>query len=122
MLASDKSVTRNFYICGRRFETEYLRQLMEPKERIGKILISSKKATISLIEGESEEVKFRLTSGIPGKHNQGGCYAKTAQNKRDEEVNAFLRKVYSRAKKLAVKRWILEGDKQMVKRFRRINS
>lgn len=93
-----------------------------PKERIGKIQLSSKRATVSIVEGEFEEVKFKLTSGIPGKHNQGGCYAKKAQNKRDEEVNAFLRKVHSRAKRLAVEKWTLEGDKQIVKRFRRVNS
>jgi len=76
---------------------------------------------ISLVEGEYEEVKFKLTSGIPGRHSKGGCYAKTAQNKRDEEVNAFLRKIQSYANKVKAERWIFEGDKELVKKFKRVN-
>jgi len=95
---------------------------MKPQERAGKIQLSSKKATISIAEGEFEEIKFKLTSGIPGKHGRGGCSEGRFTRKREEEVNAFLRKVCSRAKTLPVEKWILEGDKEMIKRFRRINS
>ena len=100
---------------------EYIKKLMKPQKRIGKIRLSSKKATISIIEGEFEEIKFRLTSGIPGKHGRGGQSEGRLTRKRDEEVNAFLRKIYSRAMSLSVDRWIFKGDKETVKKFKRIN-
>ena len=83
--------------------------------------MSSKKATISIVEGEFEETKFKLTSGIPGKHGRGGCSEGRFTRKREEEVNAFLRKIHSYAGKLPVEKWTLQGDKEMVKRFERIN-
>ena len=94
---------------------------MEPQERIGKIEISSKKAVISLIQGEYEEVKFKLTSGIAGKHGKGGQSRDRFARKREEEVNAFLRKIQSYANKVKAEKWILEGDKELVKRFKRVN-
>ena len=94
---------------------------MESQERIGKIRISSKKAVISIVEGEYEEVKFKLTSGIPGKHGKGGQSRDRFARKREEEVNAFLRKIQSYANKVKAEKWILEGDKELVKRFKRVN-
>lgn len=117
----DKRVNRDFYICGKTFDVEYLRQLMNPQQKIGKIQLSSKKTIISIIEGEFEETKFKLTSGIPGKHGKGGQSQGRFARKREEEVDAFLRKIYSYSKQLKVDKWIFEGDKEMVKRFKRIN-
>jgi peptide chain release factor subunit 1 len=114
-------VNRDFYICGKTFDVEYLRQLMNPQQKIGKIQLSSKKTIISIIEGEFEETKFKLTSGIPGKHGKGGQSQGRFARKREEEVDAFLRKIYSYSKQLKVDKWIFEGDKEMVKRFKRIN-
>lgn len=94
---------------------------MKPQEKIGKIQLSSKKAIISIVEGEFEEVQLKLTSGIPGKHGKGGQSRPRFGRKREEEVNAFLRKVYSNAEKLTVERWVFKGDREMVKKFRRVN-
>lgn len=69
------------------------------QKRIGKIKLSSKKAIISIIEGEHKDVKFKLTSGIAGKHGKGGQSRDRFQRKREEEVSAFLRKVYSHSRK-----------------------
>ena len=95
---------------------------MKPQEKTGKIQLSSKKATISIVEGEFEEIKLKLTSGVPGKHGKGGCSKGRFTRKREEEVNAFFKKVYSCTKTLPVEKWIIEGDKEIIKRFRRINS
>ena len=94
---------------------------MAPQERIGKIQISSKKAVISLVEGEYEEVQLKLTSGIPGKHGKGGQSRNRFARKREEEVNAFLRKVQLHADKVKAQRWIFEGDKELVKQFKKTN-
>lgn len=94
---------------------------MKTQEKIGKIRLSSKKAMISVVDGEFEDVKFKLTSGIPGKHGKGGQSDPRFTRNRDERINAFLRKVYNHTKELNVKNWTFKGDKAIVKRFKRIN-
>lgn len=67
---------------------------MKPREKMGKIQLSSKKAIISIVEGEFEEVKFKLTSGISGKHGKGGQSKPRFSRKREEEVNVFLKSLF----------------------------
>ena len=93
---------------------------MKSQPRIGKIKLSSKKVVISIIEGEYQWVEEKLTSGIAGKHGDGGCSQNRFTRKRDEEEKHFLKRVREHAKKIKVQRWIFEGDKQLIKKYKRI--
>ena len=114
-------MTRNSYYCGKTFDTEYLQQMMEPQKKLLRIRLNSRKVVFTIVEGEFSDVRKKLTSGIAGKHKRGGQSADRFTRKRREEVNAFLRKVYSEAKKFRIRTWQLEGEKHVVKRFKRIN-
>ena len=59
---------------------------------------------------------FKITSGIAGQHNDGGTSAGRLQRKRQEEVNAFLRKICKKAQELKVDGWTYEGDKGAIKK------
>lgn len=114
-------VTRNFYDCGKRFETEYLRSLYFDNPKIGIIDLSTKEAIISIREGEYEAVKLRLTSGIGGQHKKGDSSSGRFYRKREEEINFFFRKVHNRSRDFQVNRWEIRGDKDMVKRYNSLN-
>ena len=90
---------------------------MGPQKRIGKLFISTSKAIISVNEGGFVDVKFNLSSGIGGKHNQGGQSQQRFSRKRDDAVKQFFGRVREYMKRVEVDRWEVEGDKHMVKKF-----
>ena len=93
---------------------------MKTRPKIGKLKLSTKEASASIIEWETETTKFKMTSGIAGQHNDGGTSASRLQRKRQEEVNAFLRKICKKAQELKVDGWTYEGDKGAIKKFQKI--
>lgn len=113
-------VTRNFYECGKRFQTDYLKSLYGEQRKIGIVCLSTKHTTISVREGEFEDVKFKLTSGIHGQHKKGGSSSNRFRNIRDMDINLFFKRVHQHMNTLTVDEWRIEGDKDMVKRFKTI--
>ena len=95
---------------------------MTPKKRIGKVYISTKSAKISVIEGEFEDIKYKLKSGILGKHSKGGQSSQRFARNRNELVNQFFKLVRKHMDKLDVSRWIFEGDKEIIKKLNRRGS
>jgi len=91
---------------------------MEPKEKIGKLYISTKEAKIFVIDGDFEDLKFRLTSGIGGKHGKGGQSAARFSRKREEEILHFFKRVKKYMNLLEVETWVFEGDKEIIKKFK----
>ena len=85
----------NKYSCGTTFDTEYYRTLLSSREKVGKVTISSKLATISIIEGDFEDIKYKLTSGISGKHGKGGQSQQRFLRCRQEQIKHFSRRVKS---------------------------
>jgi len=90
---------------------------MQPKPKIGKLFISSKKAIISIKEGEYEETKYKLTSGIAGKHHKGGQSQKRFLKKREEAIDRFFKRVIKYMTTLEVEKWEYDGDKVIIKRI-----
>lgn len=79
--------------------------------------MSTKEAIISVREGEYEQVKLRLTSGIGGQHKKGGSSSGRFYRKREEEINFFFRKIHKATRGFQVTQWEIRGDKDMVKRY-----
>ena len=96
---------------------EYLSSLYEDVEPIGKLYLSIKEATISIQKGEFEEVKERLTSGIGNQHKKGGSSSGRFYRTRENDIDAFLKRIKEHIKKYTVVRWDVTGDKDTVKRF-----
>lgn len=81
------------------------------------MFISTKRTTISVREGEFEEVKFKLGSGIHGQHSKGGQSSNRFRNIRDMDILLFFKRVRQYMKTLQVDEWEYQGDKEMIKRF-----
>lgn len=79
--------------------------------------LSSKNAVISIREGEFEEIKLKMSSGISGQHKKGGQSSGRFYRKREEEIDFFYRKILQNLKRFDVKKWNIIGDKTMIKRF-----
>lgn len=60
------------YRCDSKFYLEPLKDMVREKEAYGLIVIDREQATIGLLKGRRAEIVETLTSGIPGKHDQGG--------------------------------------------------
>lgn len=95
-------MTKNIYFCSRRFDIDLLREYYENYKKIGKLTLSTKEAVISIIEGDFEERKAVLTSGIGGQHSKGGSSSNRLRNKREEEIDFFFRRIKNRMKAFEV--------------------
>lgn len=92
---------------------------MLPQEKTGKLFISTKLAKIFTVEGNYEELKYKLTSGISGQHSKGGQSAPRFYRKREELVEAFFKRIRTYQDSLDISIWNYEGDKEIIKRFKR---
>jgi len=72
MIIPPEPVPFYLYRCDSKFYVEPLKEMIREKEVYGLIVIDRNEATIGLLKGRRVEVVRTLTSGIPGKHDQGG--------------------------------------------------
>ena len=97
---------------------DYLRSLYKEKLRMGRLYLSSKKAVISIVNGEFEEVKAKITSGISGQHKKGGSSSGRFYRKREDDIDLFFKRVQQHMKTFNVDHWKIIGEKSTVKRFK----
>jgi len=86
------------YYCGGSFYNAPLEEfLLTRLNPIGIIIIDTKEATIGYIASGIEVIKT-MTSGISGKHHKGGFSQARFQRNREEEINAFFKRIAVTAK------------------------
>jgi peptide chain release factor subunit 1 len=96
---------------------DYLCSLYQENLRTGRVYLSSKEAVISIVNGEFEEVKAKLTSGISGQHKKGGSSSGRFYRKREDDIDLFFKRVQQHMKTFSVDHWEIIGEKSTVKRF-----
>lgn len=99
------------------FDTDLIKTALSHHETIGVVQISTKEAVISRRIGDYEEVVYRLTSGIGGRHNKGGQSSQRFQRNREEQIKQFFHRIHLYMDKLSVSRWIYKGDKEIIKKY-----
>lgn len=109
MIEPDRPVVINNYLCGKSFDTYYLKQLSEHKDKIGIVDISIKKAELSYKQGDFEIPIKTLTSGIGHNHNQGGQSQNRFMRKREEAIDQFFNRVIDEMNNYNVKKWKVIG-------------
>ena len=109
-----KPISVYLYRCDDHFHLDLLRDTIREQEAIGILTIDTAEAALGLLVGDMASVIEEMTSGVPGKHRQGGQSARRFERLRANEVNAFFNRIAAHSYKAfievtQVKKMILGG-------------
>ena len=86
----------SIYRCDSRFYLDPLKDMTKIKNIIGLFTVDRKEACVALLKGRKVEILDYLTSGIPGKHRQGGQSAQRFERLHELAVHEFFKRVAER--------------------------
>ena len=109
-----KPINIFLYRCDDHFHIEILKDMLREEDEIGVISIDTSEAGLGIISGDRVSIVKVLTSGVGGKHRQGGQSARRFERLRETEINEFFRRVAKYACKAfledhKVKRLVISG-------------
>jgi peptide chain release factor subunit 1 len=104
-----KPVQINLYRCDDHFWTDHLRDMMKDDKAIGILAIDTQEAGLGILSGDRWEVIDTLTSGVAGKHRQGGQSARRFERLRDNELNEFYHRIGEHSQKVFIDQFNVKG-------------
>jgi peptide chain release factor subunit 1 len=104
-----KAVQINLYRCDDHFWIEHLKDMMKDDKVIGILSLDNQEAGFGILTGDRWEVVESLTSGVAGKHRQGGQSARRFERLRDNELNEYYRRVADYAQKIFIDEYDVKG-------------
>src|ERR671919_86088 len=104
-----KAVQINLYRCDDHFWIEHLKDMMKDDKVIGILSLDTQEAGFGILTGDRWEVVESLTSGVAGKHRQGGQSARRFERLRDNELNEYYRRIAERAHTIFIDQFNVKG-------------
>jgi peptide chain release factor subunit 1 len=104
-----KPVQISLYRCDDHFWTEHLKEMMKDDKVVGILSIDTQETGIGILTGDRWEVIDSLTSGVAGKHRQGGQSARRFERLRDNELNEYYHRVAEHAKQVFIDDYNVKG-------------
>ena len=104
-----KPVQINLYRCDDHFWIDHLKDMMKDEKVIGIISIDTQETGLGILTGDRWEVIDTLTSGVAGKHRQGGQSARRFERLRDNELNEYYRRVAQHAHTIFIDQFSVKG-------------
>jgi peptide chain release factor subunit 1 len=104
-----KPVQINLYRCDDHFWIDHLKDMMKDDKVTGILALDTQEAGLGILTGDRWEVIDTLTSGVAGKHRQGGQSARRFERLRDNELNEFYHRVANHAQKVFVDQFKVRG-------------
>jgi peptide chain release factor subunit 1 len=104
-----KPVQINLYRCDDHFWIDHLKDMMKDDKSMGILSIDTQEAGLGILTGDRWEVIDSLTSGVSGKHRQGGQSARRFERLRDNELNEYYRRVAEHAQKIFIDQFNVKG-------------
>jgi peptide chain release factor subunit 1 len=104
-----KPVQINLYRCDDHFWTDHLKDMMRDDKVMGILSIDTQEAGLGILTGDRWEVVDSLTSGVAGKHRQGGQSARRFERLRDNELNEYYRRVAEHAHAVFIDQFNVKG-------------
>src|ERR671930_410049 len=108
-VAPPKPVQINLYRCDDHFWTDHIRDMMKDDKAIGILAIDTQEAGLGILTGDRWEVIDTLTSGVAGKHRQGGQSARRFERLRDNELNEYYHRIADHAQKVFIDQFNVKG-------------
>ena len=104
-----KPVQINLYRCDDHFWIDHLKDMMKDDKVIGILSLDTQEAGLGILTGDRWEVVESITSGVAGKHRQGGQSARRFERLRDNELNEYYRRVADYAHKIFIDQYDIKG-------------
>lgn len=104
-----KPVQISLYRCDDHFWTDHLREMLKDEKVIGILAIDTQEAGLGILTGDRWEAIDSLTSGVAGKHRQGGQSARRFERLRDNELNEYYHRVADHAKAVFIDQFNVRG-------------
>ena len=104
-----KAVQINLYRCDDHFWIDHLKDMMKDDKVVGILSLDTQEAGFGILTGDRWEVVESLTSGVAGKHRQGGQSARRFERLRDNELNEYYRRVAKKKKKIFIDEYDVKG-------------
>jgi len=97
-----KPVPTFLYRCDDHFHVDILKDMLKETEVVGIISLDSSEASFGILAGNSLQIVQNITSGVGGKHRQGGQSARRFERLREVELNDFFTRVADHAAKIFI--------------------
>jgi len=104
-----KPVQISLYRCDDHFWTDHLKEMMKDDKVIGILSIDTQETGIGILTGDHWEVIDSLTSGVAGKHRQGGQSARRFERLRENELNEYYHRIADHAKQVFLEQYNING-------------
>src|SRR3954447_9612581 len=104
-----KPVQINLYRCDDHFWIDHIKEMLKDEKVIGIISIDTQETGLGVLTGDRWETIDKLTSGVAGKHRQGGQSARRFERLRDNELNEYYHRVAHRAQTIFVEQYKVKG-------------
>jgi len=104
-----KPVQISLYRCDDHFWTDHLKEMMKDDKVIGILSIDTQESGIGILTGDRWEAVDSVTSGVAGKHRQGGQSARRFERLRENELNEYYHRVADHVKKVFIDQYSVKG-------------
>lgn len=104
-----KPIQISLYRCDDHFWTDHLKDMMKDDKVIGILAIDTQEAGLGILTGDRWEVIDTLTSGVAGKHRQGGQSARRFERLRDNELNEYYHRIADHSQKVFIGQFCVKG-------------
>jgi peptide chain release factor subunit 1 len=104
-----KPIQISLYRCDDHFWTDNLKEMMKDEKVIGILAIDTTEAGLGILTGDRWETVDTLTSGVAGKHRQGGQSARRFERLRENELNEYYHRVADHAQKVFIDQYPVKG-------------
>lgn len=104
-----KPVQISLYRCDDHFWTDHLKDMLKDDKAIGILAIDNQEAGIGILTGSEVKTVDTLTSGVAGKHRQGGQSARRFERLRENELNEYYHRLAKHAKQVFIDQYSVNG-------------
>jgi peptide chain release factor subunit 1 len=104
-----KPVQISLYRCDDHFWIDHIKEMLKDDKVIGIISIDTQETGLGILTGERWQTIETLTSGVAGKHRQGGQSARRFERLRDNELNEYYHRVADYAQKIFIDEFTVKG-------------
>lgn len=104
-----KPVQISLYRCDDHFWTDHLKDMLKDEKSIGILSIDTQEAGLGILSGNEAKTIDSLTSGVAGKHRQGGQSARRFERLRENELNEYYHRVADHAKQVFIDQYNIKG-------------
>ena len=104
-----KPVQINLYRCDDHFWIDHIKEMLKDDKVIGIVAIDTQETGLGILTGDRWQTIETLTSGVAGKHRQGGQSARRFERLRDNELNEYYHRVADYAQKIFIDQFTVKG-------------